>query len=48
MLCAQNGGYVIMFLDPYQDPGSTVLDVLQLMDALARNPEEKSVTVVQP
>lgn len=48
MLCAQNGGSVIMFLDPYQDPGNTVLDVLQLMDALARNPEEKSVTVVQP
>ena len=39
-----------MFVLPHslQDPSSAVLDVLQLLDVLARNPNEKCVTVVQP
>ena len=39
-----------MLILPYshQDPSSAVLDVLQLLDVLARNPNEKCVTVVQP
>lgn len=42
MQCAQNGGYVFVFSDSHQDPGSAVLEVL------ARNPEKESVTKVQP
>ena len=43
----QNGGDVIVFADPHQDPGSTVLHVLQSLDALARDPDEECITVVQ-
>lgn len=43
-----DGGDVIMFVHPHQDPGSGVLDVLESLDALARNPDEESITVVQP
>ena len=43
----EDGGYVLIFSDSPQDPGSAVLNVLQLLDALARNPGEESVAVVQ-
>lgn len=48
MQCTLNGDYVFMFLDLHQDPGGAVLDVLQLLNVLARNPEKDSVTIVQP
>ena len=38
---------VIKFSHSHQDPGSTVLDVLQLLNALARDPSEESIAVVQ-
>ena len=37
-----------MFAHPHQDPGSGVLDVLESLDAFARDPDEECVTVVQP
>ena len=37
-----------MFTGSHQDPGSAVLDVLQLLDGFARYPDEEPVTVVQP
>ena len=43
----EDGGYVLVFSDSHQDPGSAVLNVLQLLDVLARNPGEESVAVVQ-
>lgn len=45
MQCAQDGRYVFAFSDSRQDTGSTVLDVLQLLDVLARNPEKDSVKI---
>ena len=39
---------VLIFPHPHQDPGSAVLNVLQLLNALARNPDEECVAVVQP
>ena len=33
---------------PHQDPGSTVLYVLELLDALARDPDEECIAVIQP
>ena len=38
---------MIIFAHPHQDPGSTVLDVLQSLDVLARDPNEECITVVQ-
>ena len=32
----------------HQDPGSAILDILELFEALARDPDEKCVAVVQP
>lgn len=32
--------YVLVFTDSLQDPGSTVLDVLQILDVLPRTPNE--------
>ena len=32
----------------HQDPGSAVLNILELFKALARDPDEKCVAVVQP
>ena len=39
-----------MFIFPHshQDPSSTALNVLELLDALARDPDEKYVTVDKP
>ena len=39
---------VFIFPHSHQDPSSAVLDVLELLDALARDPDEKCVTVVKP
>ena len=39
---------VVVFPHSHQDPGSTVLDVLQSLDAFARGPDEKCVAVVKP
>ena len=33
---------------PHQDPGSAVLYVLELFEALARDPDEECVAIVQP
>ncbi len=33
---------------PHQDPSSTVLNVLQLLEAFARDPDEERITIVQP
>ena len=44
----EDGGDVFKFAHPHQDPGSTVLYVLELLDALARDPDEESITVVHP
>ena len=43
----QDWGDVIIFVHPHQDPGSAVLDVLQSLNALARDPDE-CIAVVQP
>ena len=42
----QDGGDVIIFAQAHQDPGSAVLDVLQSLDVLARDPDEECITVV--
>ena len=42
---AEDGGYVLIYSDSHQDPGSTVLNVLQLLGVLI--PDEESVAVVQ-
>ena len=44
----ENGSDVLVFVHSHQDPSSTVLDVLELLDALARDPDEKCIAVVQP
>ena len=36
---------VVVLPHPHQDPGSTILDVLQLQDVLAGDPDEESVAV---
>lgn len=38
----------MMFLHPHQDPGSAILNILELLDAPAKDPDEECVTVVQP
>lgn len=45
---AENGCDVFMFSHPHQDPGSAVLNMLELLKALARNPDEECVAVVEP
>ena len=42
----QDGGDVFVLTHPHQDPGSAVLDVLKLLDAPARDPDEECVAVV--
>ena len=37
-----------MLAHPHQDPGSTVLDVLQFLETFARNPDEECIVIVQP
>jgi hypothetical protein len=43
----EDGGDVFIFAQPHQDPGSAVLYVLELLDALARDPDE-CIAVIQP
>ncbi len=38
---------MLIFMASHQDPGSAILDVLQFLDALARNPDEEPIAVVQ-
>lgn len=47
MQCMKNGGDMIMFLHPHQDPGDAVLNILETLKALARDPNEECITVVQ-
>ena len=44
----EDGCDVVIFSHPHQDPGSAVLDVLEPLKALARDPDEKSIAIVQP
>ena len=41
----EDGCDVVVLPHPLQDPGSTILDVLQLQDVLAGDPDEESVAV---
>ena len=43
----KDGADVLMLTGSHQDPGSTVLNILQLLDGFARYPDEEPVTVVQ-
>ncbi len=38
---------MFVFTHPHQNHGSTVLYILELLDALVGNPNEQSITVVQ-
>ena len=42
----EDGGDVVEFAHPHQDPGSAVLDVLQFLDIPARDPDEECIAVV--
>lgn len=42
----KDGCDVIMFPHSHQDPSSTVLNILEPLDALARDPDEKCVTII--
>ncbi len=44
----EDGGDMVVFAHPHQDPGSAVLDVLQSLNASARDPDEECIAVVQP
>ena len=44
----KDGCDLVVLSHPHQDPGSTVLDVLQLLDVLAGDPDEECITVVEP
>ena len=39
---------MVKFTHPHQDPGSTVLNVLEPLEAPARNPDEECVAIVEP
>ena len=39
---------MVIFAHPHQDPSSAVLDVLELLDAFVRDPDEECIAVVQP
>ena len=39
---------MVIFAPPRQDPGSAVLNMLELLQASARDPDEEGITVVQP
>ena len=43
---SEDGCDVVKFPHSHQDPRSAVLDVLQPLDVLAGDPDEKCVTVV--
>ena len=44
----EDGGDVVVFAHPHQDPGSAVLDVMQSLYAPARDPDEECIAVIQP
>ena len=44
----EDGVDVFIFAHPHQDPGSAVVYVLELLDALARDPDEECIAVIQP
>ena len=43
----EDWGDVLMFAHSHQDPSCRVLDVLEPLQALARDPDEKCITIVQ-
>ena len=43
----EDGGDVLMFVHSHQDPSYRVLDVLEPLQALTRDPDEKCITIVQ-
>ncbi len=44
----KDGSDMIIFAHPHQDLSSTVLNVLQLLEAFARDHNEERITIVQP
>lgn len=42
-----NTAYVVIFAPPRQDPGSAVLNMLELLRAPARDPDEEGIAVIQ-
>lgn len=39
---------MLIFLHPHHHPGNTVLNILELLEAPARNSDHESITVIQP
>lgn len=46
--CQEDRIDVLKFTHPLKDPGSTIFNVLDLLKALTRDPNEEYITVVQP
>lgn len=44
----KDGGDVLMFTHPHNDPVSAILNILKSLEALARYPNEECITVIQP
>lgn len=44
----QDWSDMVIFAPPRQDPGSAVLNMLELLQSPARDPDEEGITVVQP
>lgn len=44
----KDGSGVLMFTHLHQDPGSAVLNILEPLKALVRDPDEECVTIIQP
>lgn len=44
----EDGCDVLRFTHPHQNPGSAVLNVLQSLQAPARDPDEECIAVVEP
>lgn len=41
-------GAMVIFAHPHEDPGSTDLRILNPMNALARDPDEESIEIMEP
>ena len=39
---------MVVFSHPHQDPSSAVLNVLEPLEALTRDPDEECIAIVQP
>ena len=39
---------MVVFAHSHQDPSCTVLNILEPLQALARDPDEKCIAIVQP